>query len=79
MAAVAAYLRNILIISISAMVAAILLITGYRTRTSVVSASVVIIISHMHLPSSVGFCIRRKNRAPFGPLCVNRLKAIEKL
>jgi hypothetical protein len=60
MAAVAAYLRNILIVSISAMVAAILLIAGYRARTPVVSASVVIIISHMHLPSSIGFCIGRK-------------------
>jgi len=49
MAAVAADLRNVLIVGISAMVAAILLIAGYRARTPVVSASVVIIIGHMDI------------------------------
>ena len=58
MAAVATYLRNILIISISAVVAAILLVAAYRARASVVSAFVVFFISHIHLPSSIGFCLR---------------------
>ena len=60
MAAVTTNLRNVLIVGVSAVVAAIVLIAAYRARTPVVSASVVIIISHMHLPSSIGFCIRTK-------------------
>jgi hypothetical protein len=61
MAAIATYLRNVLVVGVPAVVAAIFLIAANRARTPVVSASVVIIISHMHLPSSIGFCSGRKN------------------
>jgi hypothetical protein len=50
MAAIATDLRNVLIVGISAVIAAILLISGYRTRTSVVPAFVV--IRHFCPPSS---------------------------
>jgi hypothetical protein len=59
MAAVTTYLRNVLIVGISAVVTAILLIATYRARAPVVSAFVVI-ISHIFLPRSIGFCFPTK-------------------
>ena len=60
MAAIAAYLRNVLVVGISAVVATIFLITAYRAHAPFVSAPVVIIISHNASPEFVGFCMGRK-------------------
>jgi hypothetical protein len=64
MAAVAADLRYVLIVRVSAMIAAVLLVAADRTRAPVVSAPVVIIIRHIDLPGSTEFCPTKKNREP---------------
>jgi hypothetical protein len=78
-AAVTTYFSDVLVIRISAVVAAIFLIAAYSARTSIVSASVVIFIRHIKSPAFDWILLHNETPTSLSASQFSRQTAIRKL